>query len=210
MIPSKKRKQSSISDFLIKKRVVSEDDSDSGKSNVVRPNIKQETAGTDVPSTHSSLSERINDIGNKVCSPFISDEERYEYLTNCWVPDQRYTFPEDNESKKKRTFQPHWLSQYKWLAYSEKLKGAVCKLCVVFPPVTVGKGSHQKPMKLVTEPLQKWKHALEYFSKHSCNEYHKAAVEKSSLFIQSYIKKENIRDKLDSVRLQQKRQNRER
>lgn len=73
------------------------------------------------------------DIGIYVNSHTISFELKNDLLRNCWTPSENYDFKNDSICKK-RIFRHAWLRQYKpWLAYSAHLRGAICKLCVLFP-----------------------------------------------------------------------------
>ena len=73
----------------------------------------------------------------------ISDDVKYNLLMNHFKPTELYDFKADASGK--RCFRLAWLSQYSpWLAYSSKLKGALCVYCTLFP------------QNVVFAPLQKF------------------------------------------------------
>ncbi|XP_052282497.1 52 kDa repressor of the inhibitor of the protein kinase-like [Dreissena polymorpha] len=61
--------------------------------------------------------------------------------------------------KTSRTFQSSWLQKYPGLVYSVEEDGAYCVHCVTFP-------GNKKRGKLVSEPFQNWKKAIEVFDGH--------------------------------------------
>lgn len=122
-----------------------------------------------------------NDIGLAVCERNISAESRYEFLKNAWVPSANFIFPTNIETGQNRKFQRRWLTEYPWLSYSEKDQGSYCRICVLFGPNDGGR-SKQRLGCLVKEPLRKYKKALQHFTAHAENEYHKAALIKAENF----------------------------
>ncbi|GBP44582.1 52 kDa repressor of the inhibitor of the protein kinase [Eumeta japonica] len=76
-----------------------------------------------------------NDLGLYVgLATQLSTEKKRELLQNPWIPPRNYDFQSD-ASHLKRKFNHAWLDQYApWLVYSKRLKGALCKHCVLFPP----------------------------------------------------------------------------
>ena len=68
------------------------------------------------------------------------------------------------------------MDKYVWLVFSVVKKGCFCKYCTVFASDQAGRGFHQKLGQLVLEPYVNWKNALEDFSKHQSNSYHREAV----------------------------------
>lgn len=68
------------------------------------------------------------DIGfyiDKKCT----DDQKYNLLKNKWMPDENYNFPVSQTRNLK--FQRNWLSEFHWLAYSQKFDGAFCHFCVL-------------------------------------------------------------------------------
>jgi len=50
-----------------------------------------------------------------------------------WVSDVYYKYPLLKKNDKRiLKFQHKWLTEYKWLCYSEVKNGAFCKYCVLF------------------------------------------------------------------------------
>lgn len=82
----------------------------------------------------------------------MTNNERYEWLTNPWTPSPQFKFPLNLEGKKNKSFQATWLKQYPWLVYSKELDGGLCKVCILFGRGEGGK-SDGKLGKLVLEPL---------------------------------------------------------
>ncbi|KAJ8890377.1 hypothetical protein PR048_009885 [Dryococelus australis] len=90
---------------------------------------------TPVDSSPSTSEQAENDLDHYVGIVTQLSVEK-ELLENSWVPPRNYDFATD-ESHMRRKFNNAWLDQYvPWLVYSKRLKGAVCKHCVLFPPVT--------------------------------------------------------------------------
>lgn len=115
-------------------------------------------------------------------STILSDNDRYEWLTNPWTPSPEFMFPLNVEGKKKRSFQASWLKKYPWLVYSQKLNGGLCKACILFGRGEGGK-SDGKLGKLVLEPLTTFKKATEILLNHNGAQYHEANVKASKHFI---------------------------
>lgn len=78
------------------------------------------------------------DLGNWIGkSAIISSAQKREILRCCWKPPENYNFRQDAIDPG-RPFIHNWLQIYEnWLAYSKKLKGALCLFCMLFPPTTV-------------------------------------------------------------------------
>ncbi|GBP34178.1 Zinc finger MYM-type protein 1 [Eumeta japonica] len=76
-----------------------------------------------------------NDHGHYVgLATQLSIEKKRELLQNPWIPPRNYDC-ESDASHLKRKFNHAWLDQYApWLVYSKRLKGALCKHCVLVPP----------------------------------------------------------------------------
>lgn len=119
------------------------------------------------------------DIGRYVEQPPENDEELFKALSEPWIPASTYQFPISTD--RRLSFQRHWMMQYNWLVYSDYLKGALCKVCVLFRKDFGGRGE-QKLGYLVKIPFTKWKNAKEMFQKHEKAEYHRFAMEKAEGF----------------------------
>lgn len=94
---------------------------------------------TENPTTSTSQSELA------VCSEFdlsnwirkSSTDQKLDILKRCWIPSQNYDFKKVCIGSSRR-FIHKYLDTYKpWLMYTQKLKGALCLYCVLFPLVTV-------------------------------------------------------------------------
>lgn len=112
----------------------------------------------------------------------MSAEEKYQWVKHPWMPPLNYKFPVVAEGKKNRSFQKTWFESYPWLVYSETLKGALCKVCIVHGR-TEGGTNNVKLGKLVLEPLKVYKKAIETMNHHANTEYHKRNAVKSADFI---------------------------
>lgn len=73
-----------------------------------------------------------NDIACFILDRALKQSEIVACLKHVWIPPPDFPFPENIEGKQKRKFQHKYLTQYSWLTYSDKNKGAYCKLCVLF------------------------------------------------------------------------------
>ncbi|XP_025203642.1 52 kDa repressor of the inhibitor of the protein kinase-like [Melanaphis sacchari] len=94
-------------------------------------------------------------------------------------------------------------------AWSQKLGGAFCRICVLFGS-DEGSRSRVKLGKLVTIPLSLYKKAKENFKAHQNNDYHKNCVFKSDNFISVMNGKiQNIETTLDTAMTRKVEQNRQ-
>lgn len=123
----------------------------------------------------------INDIGNFVAVSQVSDSTKFEMLKNCWRPLNCFSFPKIRQGKQDRSFQTSWLERFPWLAYSHKLQGGLCRVCVLFGKLSGGK-SDQVLGCLVTGPLKNYKKAIEILINHGNSDYHKNNMLKSVNF----------------------------
>ena len=107
----------------------------------------------------------------------LNREDMFSVLNNVYKPPANYVFPQHTEGQgsHKRSFQPKWLNEHTWLAYSREKDGGYCVSCVFFckDPGRLG--------KLVNSPLKAAVHTLHQHSKKS---YHKHAVSDRSMFMQ--------------------------
>ncbi|XP_025192119.1 zinc finger MYM-type protein 1-like [Melanaphis sacchari] len=77
------------------------------------------------------------DIGNYLNVENINDCLKHELLRNPWVPNTTYDFKSDLKLGRTRAFRHQWLHENgSWLTYSalEGVKGAFCRICVLFKP----------------------------------------------------------------------------
>lgn len=147
------------------------------------------------------------DVGNFINVVPVDDYLKLEVLTNCWTPSESYIFPVSEN--RHLSFQRNWLNLYQWLAYSEKVQGALCRICVLFSQRVGGKG-RQDLGSLVVRPFCNWKKAKETFELHQKKDYHINATLKAENF-KSVVKgtTSDVASMLDSVRERQAKDNRE-
>lgn len=107
----------------------------------------------------------------------LTDSEKLDALDHTFKPHRSYTFPVRMEYGKRRSINPAWLEEYKWLTYSSTEDGVYCKVCVVF-------AKHSNPIRLVTLPLTFWTNATEKLRKHATSQMHKNA----SVFADNFIR----------------------
>lgn len=106
----------------------------------------------------------------------IDEDLKYRLLDAPWKPTKSFAFPITDE-KRKLKFQMHWFEKFSWLVYTTKgQQGALCKYCVLFAGECAGKGSHQQLKSLVTQPLNRWKDAMQDFKRHNDSYYHKSCL----------------------------------
>lgn len=150
-----------------------------------------------------------NDVGQYL-NKTLSDSDKRVILLNCWIPPVSYSFPLLQFGKQQRRFQKHWLEEYKWLAYSDLLKGTLCKWCVAFASETVSR-SAERPGALVSSPYTNFKKAREYYNKHQNCKYHKLAATLFENFVATSQNPEtDIRNVLANSRLKTIEDNRKR
>ncbi|CAG9822111.1 unnamed protein product [Phaedon cochleariae] len=90
---------------------------------------------TSEPIPSCSTTDNDLDLGQYIMSSAnISDGMRYKFLEHPFKPGSDYNFKNDAVMET-RYFKYDWLAEYNWLVYSKKLKGVLCKNCVVFRPV---------------------------------------------------------------------------
>ncbi|XP_028967301.1 52 kDa repressor of the inhibitor of the protein kinase-like [Galendromus occidentalis] len=151
---------------------------------------------------------------NGSCDHSLTDEERFEALTHCWEPDKEYAFPKTIESNRSRAFQYHYLSLWPWLAYSEMFGGGgFCKHCVLFAKTeSSSHGGLRKRGVLITQPLNRFKKAVDILKNHALSEYHRRASESANDFLEWHGDRVNldIRNRLVKAREEQVVKNRQR
>eukprot|EP00794_Sanderia_malayensis_P014487 gene14487-15991_t len=93
-------------------------------------------------------------------SAILSDEQKYALLTNTAKPN--FACPSNSSGRK---FQLKWLSDFPWLAYSQKLDGAFCLPCVLFPSNETSRHV-QKLDRQCKFPFNTWSTAIPWFRAH--------------------------------------------
>ena len=72
------------------------------------------------------------DIGDFLERTAITDQEKYQLLTNHIVPHKNTVFPTVKKHGQSRTFQQSWLKRYPGLVYSAVAQGGMCIYCTLF------------------------------------------------------------------------------
>ncbi|XP_052268219.1 52 kDa repressor of the inhibitor of the protein kinase-like [Dreissena polymorpha] len=143
-----KRKQATLESIWIKKP----------KTNEPTENESVAAFSSPVPLAPSATS--TNDISVYARQHGkLTDEERDTLLSTDWKPSEKHMYKKTQFGKTSRTFQSSWLQKYPGLVYSVEEDGAYCVHCVTFP-------GNKKRGKLVSEPFQNWKKAIEVFDGH--------------------------------------------
>jgi hypothetical protein len=164
-------------------------------------------AGDEVIETKHGVSRYPNDIGNYVNKSAFTDQEKYNILCNVWKPPPEYQFPINANG---RRFRYEWLRIFPWLAYSEKLVGALCINCVLFGPESIGTHNSSKLQRLYKLPLNNWSIAHSRFREHSeKSELHKTETTRAAMF-RSFMEQKTtpVDVMLDSIKQQQIEKNR--
>lgn len=123
-----------------------------------------------------------NDLGRWIGrTSQMTAPKKKELLTNCWVPPTTYDFAKD-VGLSSRKFNHGWLQTYSpWLAYSKGSKGALCKFCVLFPPLP---GTVKGVLgSFIVTPFIRYKHLHENCKSHASTHWHKAAVSAAKTFM---------------------------
>ncbi|KAF0713597.1 52 kDa repressor of the inhibitor of the protein kinase-like [Aphis craccivora] len=144
--------------------------------------VAHNTSTTDSTSTSINLSSQIytNDIACFLSNQRLKQSEIAKCLKLAWVSLPDFAFPEKIEGKQKRKFQYKYLTTFPWLAYSHQKEGAYCKQCILFA------FSGGRLGKLVTEPMVKFKDAINEFKNHEKKEYHLLSVQRANDFLINY------------------------
>lgn len=138
------------------------------------------------------------DLGEYVgLNHVISDEVKYDLLTNPRARNVTHNFKKDiDENKnKQRSFQSSWFGTYPWLVYSPKLKGGLCKHCTIFKPV-LKRGTFGA---FIIKAQQDYKHFHEDARGHAKSSWHVESTSKANSFCDSIeMKKKNVIEQIDS------------
>lgn len=158
-----------------------------------------------------------NDIGlfvNKKTDEFT----KCQLLERHWTPPKSYEFPHSIHTKNgkevKRYLGHQHLEQRNWLVFSDVKKGLFCKFCVLFSDKKCGHNKGMLAQNLVTQPLTSYAKLLGkdgFIQTHENTAYHKICVQAGLDFLQSYHNPDkSIDNQVNSQRLQQVQENRER
>ena len=94
-------------------------------------------------SSTAKSSRPLLDVGNLLSAGMdpaqLSRMDKLRYLKDHFKPDVKYEnfvtqMVKKGTKVKTLTFQHSWLDRYRWLVYSDTLRGGLCKFCVLFPP----------------------------------------------------------------------------
>ncbi|KAJ8882694.1 hypothetical protein PR048_014506 [Dryococelus australis] len=109
----------------------------------------------------------------------LTNEQKYQWLINSWVPSSDFTFPMQN-----RSFQWKLFEAYEWLTYSQKMSGGLRKMCIFFRRCEGGTND-VKHGKLVVTPINRpiYKEAVETLRHHASIGYHKGNMIVSHNFL---------------------------
>lgn len=84
----------------------------------------------------------------------LTDTEKLAAAESRFTPHRLYEFPIRVGYEKRRSFNPTWLDEYKWLTYSPSKDGVYCTVCTLFSKRT-------KVCQLLTLALTFWTTATE-------------------------------------------------
>ena len=155
-----------------------------------------ETDGDDCPASATLPSTGLADVGDVLAGYVknLSPQDKYNYLKNHFVPRQNQVISQEvvkgrARKKKRLVFQLSWLDTYKWLAYSPRVNGGLCKFCILFPATTgqVASGT------FVTTPFRNLKKAGGTKGKlhsHAILKYHRDSAARVQAFMSTFQKPE--------------------
>ncbi len=155
-----------------KKRALNEDKNASG---LEEPTPKKPNEGSILAPAMQQMDVNPFDIWLFYQKVKLPDAEKYSAFNNIWKPDPTFGFPVSIEAGKNRSFLHSWLKQFPWLAYSEFLNGAFCKMCVFFGNANSSKNAG-KLEKLFKSPYTYWTGAKYKFTTHEKSEIHQNAL----------------------------------
>ena len=155
-----------------KKRALTEDENASclGEPVPKKPN----EGGSSAPAMQQ-MNFNPFDIGMFYEKVKMPDAEKYSAFNNILKPDLTFVFPVSTEAGKNRSFLNSWLQQFPWLAYSESLNGAFCKMCVFLGNANSSKTAG-KLDKLFKSPYTYWTGAKYKFTTHGKSQIHQNAL----------------------------------
>ncbi|KAG8231401.1 hypothetical protein J437_LFUL011338, partial [Ladona fulva] len=142
------------------------------------------SSGSSLPSVSAVQDQTYldNDVGHWLGRSFsMTSSQKMEVLKNCWSPTPSYDFAKD-AVQLKRKFKYSWLVDYApWLAYSMKVKGALCIYCVLFPPTKV----HGVLRSFIFRPFTRSKDMHEFAKSHASSQWHKSATTAAKCFVEN-------------------------
>lgn len=170
----------------IRKYFTKNADSEQDDNNLPSPVRKKKKEGyldTELLPGPSAISNQITfdslDLGLYLNSQSITDAVKYKLLKHPYVPGSQYNFKNDVAPNSIRCFKISWLNDYDWMVYSPKLKGALCKCCVLFKPV-VKRGVLGA---FIIKEFSHYRKLHESAKSHQNSEWHKQSVCAATHFI---------------------------
>lgn len=100
------------------------------------------------------------EVFKKYINKRLSDEDKYKFIKNVFVPDKTYKFPKCPNTN--RSFLYNWLENNDWLCYSPSGRGAYCLPCILF----VGDKKTQAK-SFIFKAFQYWPDASGAFKRHA-------------------------------------------
>ena len=157
--------------------------------------VQCSTSSSTLPSIQheETLFENVDasfDLGQYISKTGVTDDEKYQMLTNPRVKISSYDFKKDvlMKGKDRWVFQQDWLSKYTWLVYSPQLKGGLCKYCILFKP-TLKRGTFGAFM---VKAQQDFKHFHEDARAHEKIQWHIDATVNAKQFSDSIEMKQKM------------------
>lgn len=180
-----------------------------------RPGTNGSSSVTSIPDSSNPLS--TFDIGNYVGKP-VDRFTKFGLLQNHWQPPKNYSFPFSIHKKGgkevKRYLSRNHLESKPWLVLSEAQKGLYCKYCALFSQEYSGHNKGVHLQSFVKKPVTSFAKLLGkegFIENHERNVYHQNSVEVGKNFVKAYLSPEEaVINKLNTQRLQQISENRER
>lgn len=153
---------------------------ESNVSNETENQSSSKSSATPATSEKDDCSEY--DIGRWLeKSSRMTPAQKKAMLNSCWVPPNSYNFREDSTDPK-RSFIRSWIQLYTpWLAYSKKLRGALCLHCVLFPP-TVVQGVLGA---FIVTPFTRYKNMHDACRGHASSQWHKQSTKAAKCFLEN-------------------------
>ena len=111
----------------------------------------------------------------------------FDVIRRPWTPSLSYKFPKiDHKGHSRSVCVPKWLADFPWLSYSSKLKGVLCRYCVLFGRKSSYADSAKNQLgQLVNKPLSGsfLKEATITLKNHEQTQYHKYSTTQANEFV---------------------------
>ena len=108
----------------------------------------------------------------------LSEIDKLDIISNFsqYNPTASHTFPKSLQYGKQRSFQAHYLNEYKWLGYSKDLDGCLCLPCCLF-----GRSTTESHL-FVTSSYNNWTKLNNNVKGHAVSQLHKDSVASMEAF----------------------------